>query len=217
MKHLRCRLPLQSKTGLSFMYNQKKNIEMKKLLIIAILAISADIAMAQTQEKTVYIIDGQVATKTALDSEKTVYIIDGQVATKAALDSLPSDIIKNMNVIKKIENVVVVNTKRKKNKVVVVKGVKKTDVANSSNSAIGIQDILGDKRVKSFSIRNAEGSPEPLVIVKGTDGKTEVIDDMKKIQPQTIKSVTVIKNEDTKRDFSKWGDTSGGVIVIELK
>ena len=52
---------------------------MKKLLIIAILAISADIAMAQTQEKT-------------------VYIIDGQVATKAALDSLPSDIIKNMNV-----------------------------------------------------------------------------------------------------------------------
>ena len=198
MKHLRCRLPLQSKTGLSFMYNQKKNIEMKKLLIIAILAISADIAMAQTQEKT-------------------VYIIDGQVATKAALDSLPSDIIKNMNVIKKIENVVVVNTKKKENKVVVVKGVKKTDVADSSNSAIGIQDILGDKRVKSFSIRNTEGSPEPLVIVKSPEGKTEVIDDMKKIQPQTIKSVTVIKNEDAKRDFSKWGDTSGGVIVIELK
>ena len=202
MKHLRCRLPLQSKTGLSFMYNQKKNIEMKKLLIIAILAISADIAMAQTQEKT-------------------VYIIDGQVATKAALDSLPSDIIKNMNVIKKIENVVVVNTKKNENKVVVVKGVvkgvRKTDAADSTESAVGIQKILGDKRVKSISIRNAEGSPEPLVIVKSPDGKTEVIDDMKKIQPQTIKSVTVIKNEDAKRDFSKWGDTSGGVIVIELK
>lgn len=198
MKHLRRRLPLQSKTGLSFMYNPKKNIEMKKLLIIAILAISADIAMAQTQEKT-------------------VYIIDGQVATKAALDSLPSDIIKNMNVIKKIENVVVVNTKKNENKVVVVKGVRKTDAADSTESAVGIQKILGDKRVKSISIRNAEGSPEPLVIVKNPDGKTEVIDDMKKIQPQTIKSVTVIKNEDAKRDFSKWGDTSGGVIVIELK
>lgn len=197
MKHLRRRLPLQSKTGLSFMYNQK-NIEMKKLLIIAILAISADIAMAQTQEKT-------------------VYIIDGQVATKAALDSLPSDIIKNMNVIKKIENVVVVNTKKNENKVIVVKGVRKTDAADSTESAVGIQKILGDKRVKSISIRNAEGSPEPLVIVKSPDGKTEVIDDMKKIQPQTIKSVTVIKNEDAKRDFSKWGDTSGGVIVIELK
>lgn len=172
---------------------------MKKLLIIAILAISADIAMAQTQEKT-------------------VYIIDGQVATKAALDSLPSDIIKNMNVIiKKIENVVVVNTKKNENKVVVVKGVRKTDVADSTESAMGIQKILGDKRVKSISIRNAEGSPEPLVIVKSPDGKTEVIDDMKKIQPQSIKSVTVIKNEDAKRDFSKWGDTSGGVIVIELK
>lgn len=171
---------------------------MKKLLIIAILAISADIAMAQTQEKT-------------------VYIIDGQVATKAALDSLPSDIIKNMNVIKKIENVVVVNTKKNENKVVVVKGVRKKDAADSTESAVGIQKILGDKRVKSISIRNAEGSPEPLVIVKSPDGKTEVIDDMKKIQPQTIKSVTVIKNEDAKRDFSKWGDTSGGVIVIELK
>ena len=170
---------------------------MKKLLIIAILAISADIAMTQTQEKT-------------------VYIIDGQVATKAALDSLPSDIIKNMNVIKKIENVVVVNTKKNENKVV-VKGVRKTDVADSTESAVGIQKILGDKRVKSISIRNAEGSPEPLVIVKSPDGKAEVIDDMKKIQPQTIKSVTVIKNEDAKRDFSKWGDTSGGVIVIELK
>lgn len=201
MKHLRRRLPLQSKTGLSFMYNQK-NIEMKKLLIIAILAISADIAMAQTQEKT-------------------VYIIDGQVATKAALDSLPSDIIKNMNVIKKIENVVVVNTKKNENKVVevkgVVKGIRKTDAADSTESAVGIQKILGDKRVKSISILNAEGSPEPLVIVKRPDGKTEVIDNMKKIQPQTIKSVTVIKNEDAKRDFSKWGDTSGGVIVIELK
>ena len=171
---------------------------MKKLLIIAILAISADIAMAQTQEKT-------------------VYIIDGQVATKAALDSLPSDIIKNMNVIKKIENVVVVNTKKNENKVVVVKGFRKTDVADSTESAVGIQKILGDKRVKSISILNAEGSPEPLVIVKRPDGKTEVIDNMKKIQPQTIKSVTVIKNEDAKRDFSKWGDTSGGVIVIELK
>ena len=175
---------------------------MKKLLIIAILAISADIAMAQTQEKT-------------------VYIIDGQVATKAALDSLPSDIIKNMNVIKKIENVVVVNTKKNENKVVevkgVVKGIRKTDAADSTESAVGIQKILGDKRVKSISILNAEGSPEPLVIVKRPDGKTEVIDNMKKIQPQTIKSVTVIKNEDAKRDFSKWGDTSGGVIVIELK
>lgn len=175
---------------------------MKKLLIIAILAISADIAMAQTQEKT-------------------VYIIDGQVATKAALDSLPSDIIKNMNVIKKVENVVVVNTKKNENKVVevkgVVKGIRKTDATDSTESAVGIQKILGDKRVKSISILNAEGSPEPLVIVKRPDGKTEVIDNMKKIQPQTIKSVTVIKNEDAKRDFSKWGDTSGGVIVIELK
>jgi outer membrane protein assembly factor BamE (lipoprotein component of BamABCDE complex) len=65
---------------------------MKKLFIIAALAILADVAMAQTQEKV-------------------LYILNGEVASKASVDSLPSGSIRDMNVIKGVEQVVVVNTR----------------------------------------------------------------------------------------------------------
>ena len=44
------------------------------------------------------------------DTDKTLYIIDGVVSTKAAADELPSDAIKNMNIVKGVESVVVITT-----------------------------------------------------------------------------------------------------------
>ena len=43
-------------------------------------------------------------------NDKTLYIIDGVVSTKAVADELPSDAIKNMNIVKGVESVVVITT-----------------------------------------------------------------------------------------------------------
>ena len=65
---------------------------MKKLILIISMALASSIAFAQNS------------------NDNTLYIIDGVVATKAAADELPSETIKNMNVVKGVESVVVITT-----------------------------------------------------------------------------------------------------------
>ena len=65
---------------------------MKKLILIISMALASSLAFAQS------------------DTDKTLYIIDGVVSTKAAADELPSDAIKNMNIVKGVESVVIITT-----------------------------------------------------------------------------------------------------------
>lgn len=65
---------------------------MKKLILIISMALASSFAFAQNS------------------NDKTLYIIDGVVSTKAVADELPSDAIKNMNIVKGVESVVVITT-----------------------------------------------------------------------------------------------------------
>ena len=65
---------------------------MKKLILIISMALASSLAFAQNS------------------NDNTLYIIDGVVATKAAADELPSDAIKNMNIVKGVESVVIITT-----------------------------------------------------------------------------------------------------------
>ena len=65
---------------------------MKKLILIISMALASSLVFAQSS------------------SDKTLYIIDGVVSTKAAADELPSETIKNMNVVKGVESVVIITT-----------------------------------------------------------------------------------------------------------
>ena len=65
---------------------------MKKLILIISMALASSITFAQNS------------------NDNTLYIIDGVVATKAAADELPSDAIRNMNIVKGIESVVIITT-----------------------------------------------------------------------------------------------------------
>ena len=65
---------------------------MKKLILIISMALASSFTFAQNS------------------NDKTLYIIDGVVSTKAAADKLPSDAIKNMNIVKGVESVVVITT-----------------------------------------------------------------------------------------------------------
>ena len=65
---------------------------MKKLILVISMALASSIAFAQSS------------------TDKTLYIIDGVVSTKAAADELPSDAIRNMNIVKGVESVVIITT-----------------------------------------------------------------------------------------------------------
>lgn len=226
---------------------------MKKLFFIFLMSIATNFAFAQSGE-------GQ-----------TLYIIDGVVSTKAAVDELPSDMIRNMNVVKGVESVVIITTQNGREisgrvvdtegkpmaGVLVMVPKTKAGVATDANGyykinlaageaflqymyvdypTITVQvdkanmdDVIMDKNalpntvvVKDLkgdvvSVRG-EKKPEsnPLYLTKSANGVIKKVDNLESISPNNIKTMNVFKGEQGEQ-FKKYGDTSNGVILIELK
>lgn len=226
---------------------------MKKLFFIFLMSIATNFAFAQSGE-------GQ-----------TLYIIDGVVSTKAAVDELPSDMIRNMNVVKGVESVVIITTqngreisgrvvdtegkpmagvlvmvpKTKAGVATDVNGYYKINLAageaflqymyvdyptitvqvdkanmddvvmdkNALPNTVVIKDLKGDV----VSVRG-EKKPEsnPLYLTKSANGVIKKVDNLESISPNNIKTMNVFKGEQGEQ-FKKYGDTSNGVILIELK
>lgn len=220
---------------------------MKKLFFIFLMSIATNFAFAQSGE-------GQ-----------TLYIIDGVLATKAAVDELPSDMIRNMNVVKGVESVVIITTQNGREisgrvvdtegkpmaGVLVMVPKTKAGVATDANGyykinlaageaflqymyvdypTITVQvdkanmdDVVMDKNarpntvvVKDVSTPSDPAAGKPLCVIKKSNGKLYV-GDMKSISPNDIKTMHVFKGGEQAEAYTKYGDTSNGVILIELK
>ena len=202
---------------------------------------------------------------------QTLYIIDGVVSTKAAVDELPSDMIRNMNVVKGVESVVIITTQNGREisgRVVDTEGkpmagvivmVPKTKVGvatdangyykinlaageaflqymyvdyptitvqvdkanmddvvmdkNAPQNLVALKDLKGDV----VSIRGEKKSESnPLYLTKSANGVIKKVDNLESISPNNIKTMNVFKDEQDEQ-FKKYGDTSNGVILIELK
>ena len=226
---------------------------MKKLFFIFLMSIATNFAFAQSGE-------GQ-----------TLYIIDGVVSTKAAVDELPSDMIRNMNVVKGVESVIIITTQNGREisgrvvdtegkpmaGVLVMVPKTKAGVATDANGyykinlaageaflqymyvdypTITVQvdkanmdDVVMDKNAPQnlvalkdlkgdvVSVRG-EKKPEsnPLYLTKSANGVIKKVDNLESISPNNIKTMNVFKGEQGEQ-FKKYGDTSNGVILIELK
>ena len=226
---------------------------MKKLFFIFLMSIATNFAFAQSGE-------GQ-----------TLYIIDGVVSTKAAVDELPSDMIRNMNVVKGVESVVIITTQNGREisgrvvdtegkpmaGVLVMVPKTKAGVATDANGyykinlaageaflqymyvdypTITVQvdkanmdDVVMDKNAPQnlVALKDLKGDvisvrgdqkPEsnPLYLVKSANGEIKKVDNLESISPNNIKTMNVFKGEQGEQ-FKKYGDTSNGVILIELK
>lgn len=226
---------------------------MKKLFFIFLMSIATNFAFAQSGE-------GQ-----------TLYIIDGVVSTKAAVDELPSDKIRNMNVVKGIESVVIITTQNGREisgrvvdtegepmaGVLVMVPKTKAGVATDANGyykinlaageaflqymyvdypTITVQvdkanmdDVVMDKNAPQnlvalkdlkgdvVSIKGEKKSESnPLYLTKSANGVIKKVDNLESISPNNIKTMNVFKGEQGEQ-FKKYGDTSNGVILIELK
>ena len=227
---------------------------MKKLILIISMALASSFAFAQNS------------------SDKTLYIIDGVVSTKAAADELPSDAIKNMNIVKGVESVVVITTQSgreisgrvvdvegkpmvgvavmvPKTKLGVVTGLDGTFNINLPAGAAFLTFAMVDYPTKTVQVDKAnmddvvmdKNAPENLVVIKdhnddgvvsvrgvkkpGNDplylvklanGKIKKVDTLESISPNDIKTMSVFK-DDKVDQFKKYGDTSNGVVLVELK
>ena len=204
-------------------------------------------------------------------SDKTLYIIDGVVSSKAAADELPSDAIKNMNIVKGVESVVVITTQSgreisgrvvdvegkpmvgvavmvPKTKLGVVTGLDGTFNINLPAGAAfltfamvdyptktvqvdkaNLGDIVMDKNAPQdlVVIKDLNGEvvsvkgvkkpgSDPLYLVKSANGDIKKVDSLESISPNDIKTMSVFKNDKVDQ-FKKYGDTSNGVVLVELK
>ena len=202
---------------------------------------------------------------------QTLYIIDGVVSTKAAVDELPSDMIRNMNVVKGVESVVIITTQNGREisgRVVDTEGkpmvgvivmVPKTKVGVATdpngyykiNLAAGeaflqymyvdyptktvqvdkanMDDVVMDKnqiektvvirdaslKVENFTYQPSKSTVDALCIIKKPNGEIYK-GDINSISPNEMKTIHIFKGEQGEQ-FKKYGDTSNGVILIELK
>ena len=226
---------------------------MKKLILIISMALASSLAFAQS------------------DTDKTLYIIDGVVSTKAAADELPSDAIKNMNIVKGVESVVIITTQSgreisgrvvdvegkpmagvavmvSKTKLGVVTGLDGTFNINLPAGAAFLTFAMVDYPTKTVQVDKAnlgdivmyKNAPQnlvvikdlngevvsvkgvkkpgsdPLYLVKSANGDIKKVDSLESISPNDIKTMSVFKNDKVDQ-FKKYGDTSNGVVLVELK
>lgn len=180
---------------------------MKKLILIIAMALASSLAFAQE------------------NADKTLYIVDGVVSQKALVDALPKDLINNMEVVKGVESVVVITTKSKEVDNYIQKQVTLLrDGAENNNENQTVATLTygadGNNTTAVLSYRTTTPTygatiTAPLCVVKSPDGKLSK-GDMPSISPDTIKSIHVLKDDKTE-PYKSFGDTSNGVVLIELK
>ncbi len=225
---------------------------MKKLILIISMALASSLAFAQEHTRQTHITDGS----------KTLYLIDGVLSLKTAADELPSDAIKNMNIVTGIEKVVIITTKNGRvisGRVVDTEGKPIIGVAvlspKTHNGVVtdmdgrfqmnlpageafltfkmidypsktvqvdksDLGDIVMDKNAtQDVVVISARGEKmqagDPLCIIKKPDGEISK-GSFDSITPEQIKSIHVFKDNQVDL-YKKFGDTSNGVILIELK
>ena len=217
------------------------------------MALASSIAFAQEHTRQTHIIDGS----------NTLYIIDGVVSLKTAADQLPSDAIKNMNIVTGIDKVVIITTKEGRvvsGRVVDTEGKPIIGVAvlspKTHNGVVtdmegrfqmnlpageafltfkmidypsktvqvdksDLGDIVMDKNAtQDVVVISARGEKkagaEPLYLVKYANGKVKKVDSLDSISPSDIKTMNVFKDKSVEQ-FKKYGDTTNGVVLVELK
>ena len=57
---------------------------------------------------------------------------------------------------------------------------------------------------------------DPLYLVKSANGDIKKVDNLESISTDDIKTMNVFKG-DKGEQFKKYGDTSNGVVLVELK
>ena len=84
----------------------------------------------------------------------------------------------------------------------------------------GVVSVRGVKKPNDDGVVSVRGvkkpGNDPLYLVKSANGKIKKVDSLESISPNDIKTMSVFK-DDKVDQFKKYGDTSNGVVLVELK
>ena len=143
------------------------------------------------------------------DDGKTLYLVDGQPVPKSVLDAVPADAIENMNVMRGVESVVLVTTKKEANVTVV-------------SAPLKINNVTIDEKLKGTTLRfhkknSSALEGDPLILIMKADGTIQRAESVGDVKPETIQTISVYKDAEHLKQFEPYGETKGGVIYIELK
>ena len=84
---------------------------------------------------------------------------------------------------------------------------------NAPQNLVVIKDLKGDV----ISVRGEKmPQSDPLYLVKSANGDIKKVDNLESISPNDIKTMNVFKG-DKGEQFKKYGYTSNGVVLVELK
>ena len=170
---------------------------------------------------------GLMAISAQAQQSKMLYIVDGKVVSKSDVDALQPDKIKNMNVMKGVDAVTVINTKGGDVQTIVVKKdgsvsssstggsnftSTSTTTVNGKTETLEVKGLVG----KPVTVRTSGTSGEPLTLVRIDSGEIAK-GSTNNIKADMIKSVSVIKASEKCDEFKQWGDVSNGVVFIDLK
>lgn len=184
-----------------------------------------------------------ITTLMAQEATKTLYIVDGMVVAKEIFDSLNPDQIQNVDIFKQIEGAVVVTTKadpnelnglhgrlhvisldkktgdQKESKTTTVLFKKHEGTASVEENEEKVLVIGGQASVVTTTKSKTTEVANPLILQKKKDGEIKVLppDAIKKIDPNTIQAISVLKDDEATEAYAKYGDVKDGVIVIKLK
>ena len=215
---------------------------MKKYLLALVAVMGITTLMAQEATKTLYIVDGVVVAKDIFDSLNPDQIqnvdifkqIEGAVVvtTKAdpkALNGLHGrlhvvSLDKKTGDPKEMNNLRVVSLDKKtgdqtEKKTTTVHFKKHEGTASVEENEEKILVIGGESSVVTTTKSKTTEVANPLILQKKKDGEIEVLppDAIKKIDPNTIQAISVLKDDEATEAYAKYGDVKDGVIVIELK
>ena len=145
----------------------------------------------------------------AQEPSKTLYLIDGVPVAKETVDQLSPDAIENMNVMRGVESVVLVTTKKEANVTVV-------------SAPLKISNVTIDEKLKGTTLRfhkKNSTAPEgdPLILIMKADGTIQRAESVGDVKPEEIQTISVYKDAEHLKQFEPYGETKGGVIYIELK
>lgn len=60
-------------------------------------------------------------------------------------------------------------------------------------------------------------SKKPLILVVNKNGRQNVVKTLGNIKAEDVEAITIIKDEDARREYDSLGDTSNGVIIVRFK
>jgi len=150
--------------------------------------------------------------------KQPLIIVDGVVSKTQNANNIPPEAIESISVLKDASSTKIYGDKGK-NGVILITTKKGASASQNTPIDVKVTGYATDQKedqntqpATGFQIKSAQNESKPLIVVNGVISEDQNID---KIDPETIQSINVIKDENSTKKYGEKG--KNGVLEITLK